>query len=87
LQAYCCSLVRGILEEVLNLPAGIVDNNISIGCLKLLVIGAKLVRSGNRDLVKYSIHDAWTPGLLLFYEFPDNLLFKKNRSVRHEYFM
>lgn len=56
---------------------GIKDNKIRIARLKLLMIAAKLVRSGNRNMVKYSIHDARTPALLKLYEFLDRLQFKK----------
>jgi hypothetical protein len=58
------------------------DNKIRIGRLILLMIGAKLVKSGNRDMVRYSIHDTRTPALLLFYEFLDHLLSKKNRECK-----
>jgi hypothetical protein len=53
------------------------DNTIRIARLKLLMIASKLVRSGNRDQVKYSIHDARTPGLLKFYGFLDKLRSEK----------
>jgi hypothetical protein len=61
---------------------GIKDNKIRIARLKLLMIAAKLVRSGNRDKVKYSIHDARTPGLLKFYNFLDRLRFKKYQECK-----
>ena len=57
--------------------AGMKDHTIRIARLKLLMIAAKLVRSGNRDKVKYPIHDARTPGLLRFYQFLDRLRFEK----------
>jgi hypothetical protein len=57
--------------------AGVKDNTIRIARLKLLMIAAKLVRTGNRDKVKYSTHDTRTPGLLKFYEFLDQLRLKK----------
>jgi len=53
------------------------DNTIRIARLKLLMIAAKLVRSGNRDQVRYSIHDSRTPGLLKFYGFLDKLRAEK----------
>jgi Transposase DDE domain group 1 len=62
--------------------AGIADNKIRIARLKLLMIGAKVVKSGNRDIVKYSIHDTRTSALLIFYEFLDNLRFKKYRECK-----
>ena len=58
------------------------DNTIRIARLKLLMIAAKLVRSGNRDKVKYSIHDTRTPGLLMFYEFLDRLRFEKYQECK-----
>ena len=57
--------------------AGVIDNTIRIARLKLLMIAAKVVKDGNRDKVKYSIHDARTAGLLTFYEFLDHLRLKK----------
>lgn len=57
--------------------AGMQDHTIRIARLKLLMIAAKLVKSGNRDKVKYPIHDTRTPGLLKFYQFLDRLRFKK----------
>lgn len=57
--------------------AGIADNNIRIARLKLLMIGAKIVKAGNRDIVKYSKHDTRTSALLTFYEFLDHLRSKK----------
>ncbi|HQF85579.1 MAG TPA: IS1380 family transposase [Smithellaceae bacterium] len=62
--------------------AGIADNRIRIARLKLLMIGAKVVRSGNRDVVKYSVHDTRTPALLMFYEFLDHLRFKKQQGCK-----
>ena len=56
---------------------GVKDNKIRVARLKLLMISAKLVMSGNRDKVKYSIHDTRTPGLLIFYKFLDRLRFEK----------
>jgi hypothetical protein len=56
---------------------GMKDHTIRIARLKLLMIAAKLVKSGNRDKVKYPIHDTRTPGLLKFYKFLDRLRFEK----------
>jgi len=50
---------------------GIMENTIRIARLKLLFIAAKAVRDGNRDKVKYSIHDARTPAVLRFLRFLD----------------
>jgi hypothetical protein len=49
----------------------IMDNTIRIARLKLLMIASKVVRVGNQDKVRYSIHDARTPVLLNFLEFLD----------------
>jgi len=49
----------------------IMDNTIRIARLKLLMIASKVVQVGNRDKVRYSIHDARTPVLLNFLEFLD----------------
>jgi hypothetical protein len=75
-------LLAGCCGEKVKTLAGVVDNKIRIARLILLMIGAKLVKSGNRDLVKYSIHDTRTPALLMFYEFLDHLLFKKNQECK-----
>lgn len=61
---------------------GVKDNKIRIARLKLLLIAAKLVRSGNRDKVKYSIHDTRTPALLKLYEFLDRLRFEKCQECK-----
>lgn len=61
---------------------GIADNKIRIGRMKLLMIGAKVVKSGNRDMVRYSIHDTRTPALLMFYEFLDSLRLKKFQECK-----
>jgi hypothetical protein len=45
---------------------GIAANTVRIARLKLLFIAAKVVKDGNRDKVKYSIHDARTPEILSF---------------------
>lgn len=62
--------------------AGIADNKIRIARLKLLMIGAKVVKSGNRDMVKYSVHDTRTPALLKLYEFLDCLRFEKYQECK-----
>ena len=41
---------------------GIVANTVRIARLKLLFIAAKVVQDGNRDKIKYSVHDARNPG-------------------------
>jgi hypothetical protein len=50
---------------------GIADNTVRIARLKLLFIAAKVVTAGNRDKVKYSVHDARTPEMLSFLRFLD----------------
>jgi len=62
--------------------AGIADNKIRIARLKLLMIGVKVVKSGNRDIVKYSIHDTRTAALLKLYEFLDRLRFEKRQECK-----
>ena len=49
---------------------GLMDNQIRIARLKLLLIAAKVVYH-SKDQVKYSIHDARTPGLMHFLNFLD----------------
>ncbi len=68
--------MAGCCGKKVKLLAGIADNKIRIGRVILLMIGAKLVKSGNLDMVKYSIHDTRTPALLLLYEFLDHLRYK-----------
>ena len=51
---------------------GIVTNTVRIARLKLLFIAAKVVQDGNRDKIKYSVHDARTPEMLSFLRFLDN---------------
>ena len=75
-------LLAGCCGKKVKILSGIADNKIRIGRLILLVIGAKLVKSGNRDRVKYSIRDTRTPALLLFYEFLDHLRFKKIQECK-----
>jgi len=50
---------------------GIVENTVRIARLKLLFIAAKVVKDGNVDKVKYSIHDARTPAMLHVLKFLD----------------
>jgi hypothetical protein len=75
-------ILANICDKQAKTFGGIKDNKIRIARLKLLMISAKLVRSGNRDKVKYSIHDARTPGLLKFYNFLDRLRFKKYQECK-----
>jgi hypothetical protein len=51
---------------------GLMNNTVRIARLKLLFIAAKVVKDGNRDKVKYSIHDARTPEMLYFLKFLDD---------------
>jgi hypothetical protein len=50
---------------------GIMTNTVRIARLKLLFIAAKVVTHGNRDKVKYSIHDARTPAMFSLLRFLD----------------
>jgi hypothetical protein len=50
---------------------GIVRNTVRIARLKLLFIAAKVVKDGNVDKVKYSIHDARTPAMMHVLKFLD----------------
>lgn len=61
---------------------GIKDNKIRIARLKLLMIAAKLVWAGNRNVVKYSIHDTRTPALLKLYAFLDRLRFEPYQECK-----
>jgi hypothetical protein len=54
-----------------SLLKNIMTNTVRIARLKLLFIAAKVVKDGNRDKVKYSIHDARTPEMLSFLQFLD----------------
>ncbi len=49
----------------------IMSNTVRIARLKLLFIAAKVVKDGNRDKVKYSIHDARTPAMFYLLQFLD----------------
>jgi len=62
------SLPPTIGGRVLN---GIMNNTVRIARLKLLFIAAKLVKDGNRDKVKYSIHDNRTPAMFYLLQFID----------------
>lgn len=66
-----------LCDSKLKTFSGMKDHTIRIARLKLLMIAAKLVRSGNRDKVKYPIHDTRTQGLLKFCQFLVRLRFKK----------
>jgi hypothetical protein len=61
---------------------GVKDNKIRIARLKLLMIAAKLVMSGNRNMIKYSIHDTRTPALLKLYAFLDRLRLEKYQECK-----
>ena len=50
---------------------GIMNNTVRIARLKLLFIAAKVVKDGNRDKVKYSIHDARTPTIFYLMQILD----------------
>jgi hypothetical protein len=50
---------------------GIMSNTVRIARLKLLFIAAKVVKDGNRDKVKYSIHDTRTPEMFSLLRFLD----------------
>ena len=52
---------------------GIQDNTLRIARLKLLLIAAKLVTTGNTTKVKYSEHDSRAAGLFSFMEHLDHL--------------
>jgi hypothetical protein len=52
---------------------GIMNNTVRIARLKLLFIAAKVVKDGNRDKVKYSIHDTRTPAMFYLLQFIDKL--------------
>ena len=53
--------------------SGIQDNTIRIARLKLLLIAAKLVTTGNTTKVKYSEHDSRAAGLFSFMEHLDGI--------------
>ena len=62
---------RSAASQKDSVMKGIADNTVRIARLKLLFIAAKLFTAGNRDKVKYSLHDARTPELFCFLEFLD----------------
>jgi hypothetical protein len=59
------------VEEHSGVLKGIVENTVRIARLKLLFIAAKVVKDGNVDKVKYSIHDTRTPSMLYFLKYLD----------------
>jgi hypothetical protein len=61
---------------------GIVTNTVRIARLKLLFIAAKVVKDGNRDKVKYSIHDARTPTMVHFLEYLDKVRLKSKPWIK-----
>jgi hypothetical protein len=75
-------ILANLSDKKSKIFGGIQDNKIRIARQKILMIAAKLVRAGNRDKVKYSIHDSRTPGFLIFYEFLDRLRFKKYQECK-----
>ncbi len=75
-------LLTNLCGGKVKMFAGIADNKIRIARLKLLMIGAKVVKSGNRDIVKYSNHDTRTPALFMLYEFLDRLRFGKGKECK-----
>jgi hypothetical protein len=62
---------RGNRNTVYDTLKGIKENTIKIARLKLLFIAAKVPFHDNKTTVKYSIHDARTPGMLYFLKFLD----------------
>jgi len=69
---------RSLSQEQSNAAAGhsgvlkgIVENTVRTARLKLLFIAAKVVKDGNVNKVKYSIHDARTPAMLHVLKFLD----------------
>ena len=61
----------GAAVERSGVLKGIVENTVRIARLKLLIIAAKVVKDGNVDKVKYSVHDARTPAMLHVLKFLD----------------
>ena len=57
--------------ETSSVLKGIMDNTLRIARLKLLFIAAKVVKDGNRDKVKYSIHDSRAPAMFYLLQFID----------------
>ena len=62
---------RPAVFEQGSVMKGIADNTVRIARLKLLFIAAKVVTAGNRDKVKYSLHDSRTPEMFSFLKFLD----------------
>ena len=56
-----------------SLLQGIMNNTVRIARLKLLFIAAKVVKDGNRDKVKYSIHDGRTASMFYLLQFIDKM--------------
>jgi hypothetical protein len=54
-----------------QLLQNMMNHTVRIARLKLLFIAAKVVSAGNRDKIKYSIHDARTPSMLYLLRFLD----------------
>jgi hypothetical protein len=61
------------IDSQANDLKGIMSNTIRIARLRLLFLAAKVVKDGNVDKVKYSIHDARTPTMLNFLNYLDML--------------
>jgi hypothetical protein len=59
------------LDSTEILYKGITNNTIRIARLKLLFIAAKVVSHGNRDQIRYSVHDARMPTMQRFLKFLD----------------
>jgi hypothetical protein len=62
------SSVRPATDSVLT---GIMTNTVRIARLKLLFIAAKVVQHGNRDKIRYSIHDSRTSEIFHLLKFLD----------------
>jgi len=61
---------------------GIVENTVRVARLKLLFIAAKVVKDGNVDKVKYSIHDARTPAMMHMLKFLDKARSRPRRWLK-----
>lgn len=59
------------IDKARSQMQGIMTNTIRIARLKLLFIAAKAVKDGNRDKVKYSIHDTRTSAIMRFLKYLD----------------
>jgi len=71
-------LLAAMSQDKKEMPSlkTVASNTIRIARLKLLFIAAKVVKDQNRDKVKYSIHDARTPGMIHFLNFLDQARLK-----------